>query len=125
MRRVLIWLVLLTVFVGCGGSEETLPTQVPLVDEASPSEELESPRDAGPGLPPTWTPAPEVRELATPEPAPSTSPSEGFTYRVQPGDTLGEIAERFDVSVALIAAANFIEDIDIIEVDQLLLIPRR
>ncbi len=44
-------------------------------------------------------------------------------YRVRPGDTLFEIAQRFGVSVDLIVQLNRIQNPDIIEVGQNLLIP--
>lgn len=45
------------------------------------------------------------------------------TYTVQPGDTLGQIATRFGISVEVLAAANAIDDINRISVGQVLLIP--
>jgi murein DD-endopeptidase MepM/ murein hydrolase activator NlpD len=45
------------------------------------------------------------------------------TYTVQPGDTLGQIATRFGISVEALAAANAIDDINRISVGQVLLIP--
>lgn len=46
-------------------------------------------------------------------------------YTVQPGDTLGEIAARFDVPVSLIARVNAIPNIDRIYPGQRLRIPTR
>ena len=125
MHKRLIWLAILAVLVACGGDDEATMSQVPLADEAgADSSETSSPREApGPGLPPTWTPAPPPSSPATPAPA-EQAPVEGRTvYRVQAGDTLGEIAERFGVSLTALAEANRIENIDIIEVDQELIIP--
>ncbi|MBI1294381.1 peptidoglycan DD-metalloendopeptidase family protein [bacterium] len=45
------------------------------------------------------------------------------TYTVQTGDTLGQIATRFGISVEALAAANAIDDINRISVGQVLLIP--
>ncbi len=45
------------------------------------------------------------------------------TYTVQPGDTLGAIAQRFGVTVEAIVEANGITDPDLIAVDQELVIP--
>jgi len=55
--------------------------------------------------------------LPTGEAAPSLS-----TYLVEPGDTLKDLAERFGVSVATIAAANKISDPDQISVGQELIV---
>jgi murein DD-endopeptidase MepM/ murein hydrolase activator NlpD len=45
------------------------------------------------------------------------------TYTVQPGDTLGQIATRFGVSLEALAAANGIGNINVISVGQQLVIP--
>lgn len=45
------------------------------------------------------------------------------TYTVQPGDTLGEIADRVDSTVQAIAEANSITNLDTLEVGQILVIP--
>jgi murein DD-endopeptidase MepM/ murein hydrolase activator NlpD len=45
------------------------------------------------------------------------------TYTVQPGDTLGQIAARFGVSVETLAAANTITNINLLAVGQVLVIP--
>jgi LysM repeat protein len=45
-------------------------------------------------------------------------------YTVQSGDTLGEIAQRFDSSVRAIVRFNDIEDPDIIFPDQILCLPK-
>jgi LysM repeat protein len=47
----------------------------------------------------------------------------GETYVVQPGDTLAEIAAQFGVTVQALAEANNIANIDVIEVNQVLVIP--
>jgi LysM repeat protein len=62
------------------------------------------------------TPAP------TPAPGATPAPSTGGTgsYTVQPGDTLSRIAARFGTTVAAIAAANNIVNINLIFVGQVL-----
>lgn len=56
--------------------------------------------------------------------APLTAAAQdGATYTVQPGDTLGQIATRFGVSVEALAAANSISDINVLAVGQVLVIP--
>jgi LysM repeat protein len=49
--------------------------------------------------------------------------TEAQSYVVQPGDTLGEIAEQFGVGIEEIIRANDLEDADHIEVGQELIIP--
>ena len=44
-------------------------------------------------------------------------------YTVQPGDTLGQISDRFGVGIPAIAEINNIADINILEVGQILVIP--
>jgi lysozyme len=46
------------------------------------------------------------------------------TYTVQSGDTLSGIASKFDVSVEALAQANAIQDQNVIQVGQVLLIPK-
>jgi murein DD-endopeptidase MepM/ murein hydrolase activator NlpD len=58
--------------------------------------------------------------LFSPRPA---AAQEGATYTVQPGDTLGQIATRFGATVEALAAANNIEDINVLDVGQVLVIP--
>lgn len=50
-------------------------------------------------------------------------PPDAQTYTVVAGDTLGEIATRFGVSVEALAAANGITDPNVLEVGQVLTIP--
>lgn len=127
MRRRFFYLTVVFLFLltACGGDE--LPTRIPV--ESVPGTETpdESPR-IGPDsdLPPTWTPAPTVPP-ATPQLAGEEGPAsaeEQETYTVQPGDTLAEIAEAFGVTLEALVEANNIEDIDVIEVDDVLIIPK-
>jgi nucleoid-associated protein YgaU len=87
-----------------------------------------------PAVPPTWTPvvAPPTSEativpLATNSGAgnapTATAATTAESYVVQEGDTLGEIAERFGVTVAALAEANGLTDVDHIEAGQVLIIP--
>ena len=46
------------------------------------------------------------------------------TYTVQPGDTLGSIAARFEISVEDLAEANDLADVDVLGVGQVLNLPR-
>ena len=55
--------------------------------------------------------------------APSlTFANETVTYTVKPGDTLSEIAEKYNTTVEKLAEKNKIEDIHLIFVDQVLVI---
>ena len=55
--------------------------------------------------------------------APSlTFANEAVTYTVKPGDTLSEIAEKYNTTVEKLAAKNNIKDIHLIFVDQVLVI---
>ena len=50
------------------------------------------------------------------------SAQETVTYTVKPGDTLSEIAEKYNTTVEKLAAKNNIKDIHLIYVDQVLVI---
>lgn len=80
-------------------------------------------------IPPTWTPLSgttgnveqgtgAANGTAVPGFPPGTE-----TYTVQAGDTLADIALHYGVSVYDLAEANNIENIDLIEVGQVLVIP--
>jgi len=81
------------------------------------------------GTPPTPDPALALNLPAeTPVPTPSETPFDLSTirleaYRVQAGDTLGLIANRFDLSVADLLAVNDLEDPDRLLVGQEIWIP--
>lgn len=59
---------------------------------------------------------------AAPEPAPDTAHLERY-YTVQPGDSLSSVAERFDVDVIALEAANELADPDLVVVGDRLRIP--
>jgi LysM repeat protein len=70
---------------------------------------------------------PEPNSVA-PEPSPTDSPDADpvgseTEYKVQPGDTLGAIAVRFNLSVSDLLEANELADPDRLEVGQTLIIP--
>jgi LysM repeat protein len=55
-------------------------------------------------------------------PSPSPSP-EAEVYVVESGDTLSEIAQRFDTTVEAIAEANDMDDPDVLSIGDELIIP--
>lgn len=65
----------------------------------------------------------EVSPTLTPETPLPTPTLELVEYIVQIGDTLGSIAERFEVSVADIIYVNQLENPDVLSVGQILYIP--
>lgn len=78
-----------------------------------------------PVAPPTPTAAPApAPTTAAPAPAPTTAaPASSLTYTIASGDTLAAIADRFNVSVDDIVAANSIDNPDVISIGQQLTIP--
>jgi LysM repeat protein len=108
-----------------------LPTPLPAIPE-SPAGEVVQPEGEGAAeeVPPDTEapPGAEAPPATQPEPPPATQPVEPaptgpVTYVVQAGDTLGRIAQRYNVSVEEIAAANQITNIHRLEVGQTLTIP--
>ncbi|MGD8584665.1 MAG: LysM peptidoglycan-binding domain-containing protein [Chloroflexota bacterium] len=119
----------------CQLVERAAPTAVPPAGQlpAGQSGVDQSPADQSPRIrnlqdvPPTWTPPATVRSETPIAPeAVVTAQAAGSqtTYTVQSGDTLAEIAIRFNVTLEALAAANDIEDFDHIEAGQVLVIPR-
>lgn len=134
-----VLIVLLIVMTGCSAAagEAPVPTlaPAPAMDEVEAEASAGSPRvtpgAADSGVPPTWTPPPPppTQPPFSPagpafRPAPGAAASQGEVYEVVEGDTLAEIAIRFEVELEALAAANGVEDVDQIEVGQLLVIPR-
>lgn len=77
------------------------------------------------GNPSTQNPQvpPAVAE-ATPTQAPDTGPTrKKVEYAVQSGDTLGKIADRFNITIEDIIAANDLEDPNRLDIGQILIIP--
>jgi len=67
-------------------------------------------------LTPTYTPT----FTATPTPRPSATP---VTYQILPGDTLGQVAQRYNTTANTLAQLNNIPNVHQIDVGQVLLIP--
>ncbi len=82
---------------------------------------------------PTASPSPTPAPTATPTPAPTATPTPVSktptpkptvrTYRVQSGDTLSSIAQRFGVSLQALIAANNLPDPNNLSIGQVLIIP--
>lgn len=134
MKRRLLLVIFVLVFsmLACGlpgGTVDPGPANSAPVGDETPTPD-ESPR-IGPDadLPPTWTPvptdlAPTPQVTGEEESTGETNPEGQETYVVQAGDTLAEIAAAYDVTVNALAEANNIENIDVIEVGDVLVIPR-
>jgi LysM repeat protein len=71
---------------------------------------------------PTWTPQPAT-PTSTATATATVTPASPLTYTVQLGDTLGEIATRFGVTVDALARANGISNQALIRPGQVLTIP--
>jgi LysM repeat protein len=105
-----------------------LPTPIPAIpeapiEEATPPEEGEPVGEEAP-VAEDVPPATAVPDESTPVTQPvEATPAGPVTYLVQAGDTLGRIAERYNVTVGEIAAANNISDIHRLDVGQTLIIP--
>lgn len=131
MRKTIVLIILLLFLAGCGGSEQqdAVPTRA---ESAAPGPRI-SIDTPTPGLPPTWTPssATEGEHLPESSGTPISGENTGgviigpdsTTYVVERGDTLGEIAARFGVSISVLADANNITNWDVIEVGTVLVIP--
>lgn len=124
---------LVTLLAGCNNSqsaEESQPAQ-PQPAAAAPSpttKPTSAPTVALPTAKPTDTPAPPTATstrttdpTATPTPLPSPTPK---TYAVQSGDTLLDIAIQFDTTTDAIAAANGIDEEELLQLGQTLIIPQ-
>ena len=128
------WLVLMvalaSALVACQLMEEILPTPLPAAREqpvATVAPVDESPRLGNSmEVPPTWTPTTdEASTSETPISSSEITPESAgeASYVVQPGDTLAEIAQQFNVTIEDLALANAIDDLDHIEAGQVLVIP--
>jgi LysM repeat protein len=84
-----------------------------------------APRPVVPTTVPTLSAVAQTEVAATATAAPTVTPTPGPSrkYIVQSGDTLSEIARKFDVSVNDLAAANKLSNVDILSLGQELLIP--
>ncbi|HJW90074.1 MAG TPA: LysM peptidoglycan-binding domain-containing protein [Anaerolineales bacterium] len=114
-----------TVLVVLALWERMQPQGLLLGTRAGPGLQLTRPALAGQGSFPTeaLTTGPgEPGSVATNQVVTPASPQEQ-EYRVQPGDTLGAIAVRFQIDMELLMEANGITDPNRLEVGQMLVIP--
>jgi LysM repeat protein len=81
------------------------------------------PRAVIPTVVPTLNAQSQTRVAATAAPTKTPTPAKVQKYTVQSGDTLSEIARKFDVSVNDIKALNNLPNPDILSDGQVLLIP--
>ena len=134
---IIVWLALLPAASACTRGREPQPEEIPL--EATIQAALPTPTPSGPIMP-RFTPhvtSPPPTSFITPAPPGTIPPSEtaqpphptdtpnpfSTTYIVQPGDTLYDIAIKFNVSLQQLAKINNISDPTTIKVGQTLLIP--
>ncbi|MEN9563851.1 MAG: hypothetical protein RIR73_2095, partial [Chloroflexota bacterium] len=146
-------LLLVILLVSCAPAAETpvvFPTYDPFVaSNGSPLPPNSSPSIATPGITETVTPLPTATRPPTPTRVPlsisalfgfqnqasSSSPTpdtakvlptprqDADQYIVQPGDTLGSIAQQYNISLQSLLDANNISDANSLEVGVTLLIP--
>lgn len=109
--RILSLTCALLLFAACGGGPRAAGT--PTAAPAAPLFGLSSA---------TATPTATVEPEDTPEPTPTQGPIY-ITYTVQPGDTLGAVSARFNLSVEELMRANGLTNPNSLQVGQVLKIP--
>lgn len=117
------WLVgalILIVLVLAAGIGVGAALLVPGIADADPPGATLPPPIATPTVPPLPTPTASATPTPSPNPLPSPSPR---VHVVRKGENLTQIATRYGVTVAAIAAANGIADPNLIEPGQVLVIP--
>jgi len=120
MRKVIVLTLFVLLVAACnqGGNsvEESSAATPTTAAEAAPPRVEATPT---PSLPPTFTPS--LLTLGGHISPVGTS----SIHIIQPGDTLGELAKQYGVTVADLASANRITNVDRIEVGTVLYIPSR
>ena len=118
MKRFIFVLILASLLTGCA----TSPTPAPTAPPPPPAPTWTPQPTFTPN--PTYTPFPTRTPLPTPTftPAATATPTP-VTYVVRPGDTINSIAKQYQVPAQVLAAANAIQNADLIEVGQALVIP--
>lgn len=111
-----------TLFVlGLSGLRGGVPSSP--VATASPGRPAVNPAPTAVVAGTTPTPAPLPSPQTTTRPATPRPSASLRSYRVESGDTLSAIANRFDVSVAALVSLNDIDDPGALQIGQVLLIP--
>jgi len=118
VKRFVFVLILASLLTGCA----TSPTPAPTAPPPPPAPTWTPQPTYTPN--PTYTPFPTRTPLPTPTftPAATAAPTP-VTYVVQPGDSLNVIAQQYQVPAEALAAANAIQDTNLITVGQVLVIP--
>lgn len=109
MRRLIAIALLGSVLAACGGGNNTPPGQRPAATETA----------TAPSAPAT-TPGGASTRSPSPSPTPAANPQ---TYTVVAGDTLWDIAARFNTTVQAIAELNELDDEDALSIGQVLKLP--
>lgn len=106
--------VLAVIILGAGGFG--LYTMLDVDPEPEPTTVLVTPS-------PTTTPTPSPTPTDTPVPTPTPTPLPPRAHDVQEGETMSDIAEEYGVAIADILALNPNVDPELIQPDQVLLVP--
>ena len=127
MRRQISMLVLVVLVAGCSVGPTPAPTvlvstQVPTQTTLPTYTPIELYTQ------PTYTPYPTFTPPATQTALPTATPTMTLmptpvTYVVRPGDSLNSIAVQYGISPAVLVDANAIQNVDVITVGQVLVIP--
>ncbi|HEY5571879.1 MAG TPA: LysM peptidoglycan-binding domain-containing protein [Anaerolineales bacterium] len=107
--------------------ERTHPPEIANLASSSGNEEIVDPetgQNVSLGVPANTIEATPVSAVAEPTEASPAEPSlKKIEYAIQSGDTLGKIADRFDVTIEEIIAANDLDDPNRLDVGQIVIIP--
>lgn len=117
-----LFLLLTAVSAVAAGPIDADPGNPPAVPTAAPSPQPSS--SSGSSAP--AAPAAPVAPASPAAPAASAAPAaatQAGTYTVQPGDTLAKIARQFNTTIFALAEANYIEDVNVVRLGRVLVIP--
>jgi len=131
MRRLILFLLILSLLVACSNDQGSLTLPSPLSGETEAEGETLATSDAPrvevtptPPLPPTFTPGPMAHQghlyLL---PVSGADGTIQYVHIVRPGDTLAALGQLYGVSADAVAVVNDIRDPNHIEVGEALVIP--